>query len=111
MTKASFRRAREDVCPAERGRTTLPSEADRFADGPGLSSPALVGLDAAEILARVNPRFVVEHYGEPETTRFGADFVRVRAIPFAAAGVISAQETYSLNLYERRGSRVEPDGR
>ncbi len=75
----------------------------RLVDAPGLSAPTMVGRSAGEILQRSSPRFVVEHYGETESEHFGEEFVRVKAVPFAAAGLISSSDTYSLNVYERRG--------
>ena len=79
----------------------------RVVDGPGLSVPALVGRGPLEILAVATPRFVVEHYGDASNESIepapGMHFDRVKAVPFAAAGIVASKPSYSLNIYELRG--------
>jgi hypothetical protein len=77
----------------------------RVIDGPGLAAPSLVGLGPQDILVKSGARLVVEHYGRSDSERLplspDAGFARVRAFPFAAAGLISPEEHYSLNVYRR----------
>ncbi len=78
----------------------------RIVDGPGLATPTLATLQPAERFRLSRARFVVEHYGEAGSEWFfwgpPNPYPRVRAIRFAAAGLVSAKGEFSLNIYERR---------